>query len=76
MNATLSNNATVVKQLSSNLIRLGLNSTIMEEEGDVSWSMMKAHSETLTTKERDMVEGEVIIIVEERPSMMVSLELS
>ena len=31
MNATLSNNATVVKQLSSNLIRLGLNSTIIEE---------------------------------------------
>ena len=34
MNATLSNNATVVKQLSSNLIRLGLNSTIIEEGGE------------------------------------------
>jgi len=36
LNATLSNNATVVKQLSSNLIRLGLNSTAIgegEEEG-------------------------------------------
>ena len=33
LNATLSNNATVVNQLSSNLIRLGLNTTVIGEEG-------------------------------------------
>ena len=48
----------------------------MEEEGEVSWSMVKDHSENLTTKERDMVEGELYIPEEEYPSMMVSLELS
>ena len=32
LNATLSNNATVVNQLSSNLIRLGLNTTVIREE--------------------------------------------
>ena len=40
MNATLSNNATVVNQLSSNLIRLGLNTTVIregeEEEGGMT----------------------------------------
>ena len=40
LNATLSNNATVVNQLSSNLIRLGLNTTVIgegeEEEGGMT----------------------------------------
>ena len=40
LNATLSNNATVVTQLSSNLIRLGLNTTVIgegeEEEGGMT----------------------------------------
>merc|ERR1719331_661745 len=34
LNTTLSNNATVVNQLSSNLIRLGLNTTVIGEEGE------------------------------------------
>ena len=33
LNTTLSNNAAVVNQLSSNLIRLGLNTTVIGEEG-------------------------------------------
>jgi len=47
LNATLSNNATVVKQLSSNLIRLGLNSTIIEEEGEEEMTTLAVIVKTL-----------------------------
>ena len=47
MNATLSNNATVVKQLSSNLIRLGLNSTIIKEEGEDEMTTLAVIVKTL-----------------------------
>ena len=47
MNATLSNNATVVKQLSSNLIRLGLNSTIIEEEDEEEMTTLAVIVKTL-----------------------------